>query len=161
MALPSMGNPCVRGFPHRKSLLLTKSTAESRSVWRYRRLSHHVSAAGLSLKGTNDPPTPQSHTATAADWQGLCMTLSSLIFQAEMHAKLAAPFSRAVPGYFTSYGLHKHISIWSIHRATCTGSAGHLLAPRQILLDVKILRRSWSKVNQTESMLPWAPEIMA
>lgn len=51
--------------------------------------------------------------------------LSSLIFQAEMHAKLAAPFSRAVPGYFASYGLHKHISIWSIHRATCPGSAGH------------------------------------
>lgn len=164
MALPSLGNPYVRGFPHRKRLLLTKSAAESRPVRRWMLLSHHVSAVGLSLKDTNDPQTPQNHTAAAADWQGICMNLFSLIFQAEMHVKLAAPFPRAVPGYFTLYGLHKHISIWSIHKATCTGSAqDHIQAWLHAARSHWMWQysiRYWSRVNQTESTLPWASEVM-
>lgn len=98
MASPSLGNPYVRGFPHGKTLLMTKSAAESRPVWGRMLLSHLVSAVGLSLKDANDPQTPQNHTAAAAVCQGICMNLFSRIFQAEMHAKPAAPFPRAVPG---------------------------------------------------------------
>lgn len=77
--------------------------------------------------------------SAAAEWQSICKSLFSLIFQAKLYAKLTAHSSRAVPGYFASHGSHKHTSIWSIHKTTCTGSAHTGRATcRHILLDIKI-----------------------
>lgn len=142
MTLPSLGNLYVSRFPHGKGLLFTISAEESRSVWRWMLLSHHGSAINLSLKDTNNSQIPQSYTAAAAEWQSICKNLFSLIFQAKLHAKLTAHSPRALPGYFASHGSQKHISIWSIHKITCTEPAHTGRATcRHILLDIKLQQK--------------------
>lgn len=163
MALPSVGNPCQRVSSWEKPSADKISSRIKACVEMDAAITPCVCCRLLS-EGHKWPSDSSEHTTTAADWQGegILHEFIQPNFQAEMHAKLAAPFPRAVPGYFASCGFHKHINIWSIDEAACTGSAGdHLewLHPARSHWMWKYNRRHWSRVNQTESVLPWAPEV--